>query len=263
MDLGITGKIALVAASSKGLGKAVALGLAQEGANLIICARNPETLESTKQEIQRKFPVEVLSVPTDLTKPDEIKELVAKASTHFGTIHILVNNAGGPPAGFFEDLSDAQWQNGFEITLMSAVRLTREVLPLMKKQKWGRIVNITSISVKQPINELLLSNSIRLGVIGWAKTVANQVAATGITINNVCPGYTKTARVRELLADRAKMENSTPDAVAGEITRGIPMGRMAESEEVASLAVFLASERASYLTGTTIQVDGGAVRGVV
>ncbi|MFQ5823669.1 MAG: SDR family oxidoreductase [bacterium] len=262
MDLGLSGKVALVAASSQGLGKAVAMGLAHEGARVVICARSKEQLESTCGEIQSKTGAEILSVQADLTKYNEIKNLVAATIKSFSTIHILVNNAGGPPPGFFGELSDEDWNKGFELTLMSAVRLTREVLPFMKKQKWGRIINIASISVKQPIDNLLLSNSLRLGVLGWAKTVSSQVAAEGILINNVCPGWTRTERVKELLQARSKAEGRTPEAIEKRIVNGIPMERMGVPEELANLVVFLASERASYITGTSIQVDGGAVKGI-
>jgi 3-oxoacyl-[acyl-carrier protein] reductase len=159
-------------------------------------------------------------------------------------------------------MPDEAWQKAVDLTLMSSVRLTREVLPLMRKQKWGRIVNITSVSVKQPINELLLSNSLRLSVIGWAKTLASQLASEGVLINNVCPGWTRTERVSEIIQARAKSSGQRPHEIDQSITGDIPMGRMGKPEELANLVVFLASERASYITGTSIQVDGGAVQGI-
>jgi len=262
MDLGLSNKIALVAAASQGLGKAVARGFAEEGAKVVICSRNVEAFEAAKQEIESATGAEVLALQADLTKPSDIRALVEKVIERFGAIHILVNNAGGPAAGFFADMSDEDWQRGVELTLMSSVRLTREVLPFMKKQKWGRIVNITSVSVKQPINELLLSNSLRLSVVGWAKTLSNQVAAEGILINNVCPGWTRTARVVEIFNARAEAQNTTPAAVEADITGSIPMHRLGRPEELANLVVFLGSECASYITGTSIQVDGGSVQGI-
>ncbi len=262
MDLGLRDKVTLVAASSQGLGKAVALGFAREGARVVINGRHQETLQATKKEIEQSTGAEVLAVQADLTQADEIKKLVQTTVEQFKTVHVLVNNAGGPPPGFFEELDDTAWQSAFHLTLMSSVRLTREVLPFMKKQNWGRIINITSVSVKQPINDLLLSNSLRLGVVGWSKTVASQVANKGILINNVCPGFTRTDRVRSLLEARARAENTTPEAIEKRITETIPMGRMGEPEELANLVVFLGSERSSYITGTTIQVDGGAVKGI-
>ncbi|NIR47819.1 SDR family oxidoreductase [candidate division KSB1 bacterium] len=263
MDLRISDKVALVAASSQGLGKAVALGLAREGAKLVLCSRNEKNLEAAKNEIQSQTGGDILTVLVDLMKPADIKKLVTRATETFETIHILVNNAGGPPAGVFWDLDDASWQKGVDLTLMSSVRLTREILPLMRKQKWGRIINITSVSVKQPIDELLLSNSLRLSVVGWAKTLANQVASEGILINNVCPGWTRTDRVEQIIQGRAKSSNQKPEEIEKALTDTIPMGRLGKPEELADLVVFLASERASYITGTSIQVDGGAVKGIL
>jgi 3-oxoacyl-[acyl-carrier protein] reductase len=262
MDLGLSDKVALVAASSQGLGKAVAVGLAKEGAKVVICARGEEKLAAARDEIRNKTESEVLSIQADLTKKKDVEKLIAETLKAFGTVHVLVNNAGGPPPGFMWDLSDDDWIKGFELTLMSSVRLTREALPLMKKQGWGRIINITSVSVKQPIDNLLLSNSLRLGVLGWAKTLASQVASEGILINNVCPGWTRTDRVEELLRVRAKAEGSSPEIIEKQILSSIPMARMGDPVELANLVVFLASERASYITGTTIQVDGGAVKGI-
>lgn len=262
MDLGLRDKVAIVAGASQGLGKAVALGLASEGANVVVCSRRTDALETTKKEIESATHAKVLAIPADVTRPVDIKKLVEKSVSEFGTIHILVNNAGGPPPGFFENLTDTDWQKGTDLTLMSAVRLTREVLPILKNQKWGRIINITSVSVKQPIDDLLLSNSLRLAVIGWAKTLANQVAADGILVNNVCPGWTRTGRVEQLFNARAEAQNKSPEEIETGISKLIPAGRLGEPEELANLVVFLTSERASYITGTSIQVDGGAVKGI-
>jgi 3-oxoacyl-[acyl-carrier protein] reductase len=263
MDLGIQGKVALVAASSGGLGLATAKGLHSEGAKVVICSRSEENLEAARSQIMDQTGGDALAVQADLTQPKDISRMVSKVAETFGTVHILVNNAGGPPAGFFPDMTDEHWQKGVDLTLMSSVRLTRAVLPFMKEQGWGRIINITSVSVKQPINELLLSNSLRLSVIGWSKTLSSQVAADGILVNNVCPGWTRTERVNEIIAARAKAQNTQADEIDQAITADIPMGRMGKPEELANLIVFLASECASYITGTSIQVDGGAVRGIL
>ena len=263
MDFGIEKKVALVAASSRGLGKAVAHALAREGAQVTICARDRSRLEAAQQDIARDTGAQVLAVPADLTRREDIQRLVAQTVETYGTVHILVNNAGGPPPGVFWELEDESWQKAVDLTLLSSVRLTREVLPYMRKQNWGRIVNITSVSVKQPINELLLSNSVRLAVVGWAKTLATQLASEGILVNNVCPGWTRTERVEEIIQARAQHSGEPPEKIAAAIVQDIPMGRMGQPEELANLVAFLASERASYITGTTIQVDGGAVRGIL
>ena len=261
MDLGLDGQVALVAASSKGLGKACALAFAREGARVVICARDEGELVKTKEEIRDRHGVEVLALSCDLTQASAIRRLVDAAAAKFGTIDILINNSGGPPPGFFPDMEDEDWQNAFDLTVMSSVRLTREVLPLMKKQQYGRIVNITSISVKQPIDQLLLSNSLRLAVVGWAKTLSNQVAGEGITINNVCPGWTLTGRVEQLLRSQAETRNISIEEAEKTITDGIPMRRLGSPEEFADLIVFLGSRRSAYMTGTTIQIDGGMTAG--
>lgn len=260
MDLGIGNKVALVAASSQGLGKAVATGLAHEGAKVVMCSRNKEAIRAAAEDVKKIASAEVIAVQADLTVPSDIKRLVAQTAETFGAIHILVNNAGGPPAGIFADMSDDHWQRAVDLTLMSSVRLTRATLPFMRKQEWGRVINITSVSVKQPINELLLSNSLRLSVLGWSKTLSNQVAKDGILVNCVCPGWTRTERVIEIFDARAKTHGTTSDAVEASITAGIPMARLGKPDELANLVVFLASEKASYMTGTSIQVDGGAVQ---
>ena len=261
MDLGLTGKVVLVAASSKGLGKATAMAFAREGARVVICARNKEALAQAEDEIRRHYPTEVLALDCDLTQVEEIKKLVEAVMDNFGRVDVLVNNAGGPAPGFFPDMGDEDWEQAYQLSLMSSVRLTREVLPVMLRQKYGRIVNITSVTVKQPIDQLLLSNSIRMGVIGWAKTLSNQVADKGITINNVCPGWTRTGRVDSLLKSQADARGISVDEAEKAITEAIPMQRMGTPQEFADLVVFLGSERAGYMTGTTIQIDGGMTVG--
>ena len=261
MDLGLSGKVALIAASSKGLGKACALAFAREGARVVICARDKETLVQTENELRRQCNADVLSIPCDLTDGGSIKNLVRDVTGSFGTIDVLVNNAGGPSPGYFLDMQDDAWDQAYQLSLMSSVRLTREVLPFMKKQKYGRIVNITSVTVKQPIDQLVLSNSLRMGVIGWAKTLSNQVAGEGITINNVCPGWTRTGRVDALLRNQAGDQGISVEDAERKITDLIPMRRMGTPDEFAELVVFLASNSAAYITGTTIQIDGGLTAG--
>lgn len=263
MDLELKERIAIVAASSRGLGKACALELAREGAQVVISARDRARLVAAADEIRDVTGVEVLPVETDLTNAAQIQHLVNVTLQHYDHIDILVTNNGGPPAGFFDDFDDQAWLTAHQMILMSAVRLIRAVLPTMRAQQWGRIINITSVSVKQPIDNLLLSNVYRPGVIGLAKTLSAQVAADGITINNVAPGYTRTDRVLELAQARAAAQGQTVEKVLADTTVSYPMKRMGEPEELAALVAFLASERASYITGTTIQVDGGYVRGIM
>lgn len=263
MDLGLKERVAIVAASSRGLGKACARELAREGATVVICARDRAQLQATAGEIGQETGAQVLPVTIDLTDAAQIQHLVAEAQQRFGRIDILVSNNGGPPAGRFDDFDDDTWLAMHQLTLMSAVRLIRAVLPAMRTRQWGRIINITSVSVKEPIDNLLFSNVYRPGVIGLAKTLSAQVAAAGITINNVAPGYTRTDRVLELAKARAAEQGKTIEEVLADRTASLPMQRMGEPEELAALVAFLASERAGYITGATIPVDGGNLKGLL
>ncbi|RMF84327.1 MAG: SDR family oxidoreductase [Nitrospinota bacterium] len=262
MDLGIAGKVALVAASSKGLGKAVALGLAREGARVTICARGEEALQRAAAEIRADTGAEVFPVVADVSRSEEIKRLVQATLERFGRIDILVNNAGGPPAGTFFTLSEADWEQGLALNLFSTIRLCQEVIPIMRRQQWGRIINITSITAKQPIETLVISNVIRSGVLGLAKTLSHELARENILVNSVCPGYILTERMYEVAQRQAAEKGITPEAAIQENARAVPMGRVGQPEEFANLVVFLASERASYITGTAIQIDGGLYRGL-
>ncbi|MFX0096813.1 MAG: SDR family oxidoreductase [Candidatus Hodarchaeota archaeon] len=263
MDLGLEGKVAIVAASSKGIGKAIALALAREGTKLAICARGEEALRATADEIIGKTGVEVLAIKADVTVEEDVQELVRSAAKKFGRIDILVSNSGGPPTGVFEDIPQETWEKAVDLNLMSTIYLCRAVIPYMKKQKWGRIINMTSVSVKQPINGLILSNAVRAGVVGLSKSLSNETAKDNILINVVGPGYTLTERVRELARSKAAKEGISEEEVYEAWEGRIPLGRLAQSEEIANLVVFLASEKASYITGTTIQVDGGLVKSLL
>src|SRR6266478_1592900 len=264
MDLGLRNKGALVLAASKGLGRACAAALAAEGAHVTIGARNEQVLEKTAQEIQRASGSRVLAVPTDVTRQENLEAIVAATVREFGCIDILVNNAGGPPAGKFESFGDAQWQAAFELNLLSTVRLIRLVLPHMRKTGSGRIITIVSTSVKQPIDGLLLSNAIRTGVVGLAKTLSVELAPDNITVNNVCPGSILTDRLRQIYRINERVQQGESEkAVLAEMARGIPMGRIGAPEGLGALVAFLASQQAAYITGTTIQVDGGLVRSLL
>lgn len=260
MDLGLKDKVALVAAASRGLGRAVAEELAAEGASLILCARDTKTLAETTASIAAQTGAHVLAVPADVTDAAQVEQLVSSGLERFGRIDILVTNAGGPPAGRFDQLSHEQWEQAVRLTLYSAVHLARQVLPGMKDRRWGRILNITSIAVKQPVENLLLSNSLRAAVTGFARTLANEVAADGITVNNILPGYTRTERLEDLARMMADKEGISANEFRAKWEDEIPMGRLGEPREFAAVAAFLVSERASYITGTSIQVDGGWIK---
>jgi 3-oxoacyl-[acyl-carrier protein] reductase len=260
MDLGLKGKVALVAAASRGLGRAVAEEFAAEGASLVICARGDRELDSVASSIERQTGASVLPVHGDVSVPADVRRIVEVGLARFGRIDILVNNAGGPPSGRFEDLSQENWDAAVKLTLGSVLEFTRAVLPGMKERGWGRILNITSIAVKQPVDNLMLSNSVRAAVTGFARTLANEVAHFGVTVNNILPGYTRTERVEQLATAAAQRESISAEDFVARWESEIPMRRLGEPREFAALAAFLVSERASYITGTSIPVDGGWTR---
>jgi len=263
VDLGLKDKVALVTAASRGLGKAVAWEFAQEGARVAICARGEETLRATAAEISSETGSEVLPVVADVTLAAEIKTLVFSVEEHFGRIDVLVNNAGGPPTGAFLDFDDQDWEAALRLNLISTVRLCRAVLPGMRTRSWGRIVNITSVTVKQPMDGFILSTAARSAVAGMAKSLANECSTQGITVNNVCPGYTLTDRVKSLAEKQAANDGKSVQEIIESFAANIPARRLGRPEELATLVVFLASERAAYITGTTIQVDGGYVKSLL
>ncbi len=262
MELGLRGKVAVVAAASKGLGKAVALGLAAEGVNVAVCSRDRAAIERAAEEIEAKTGAAVLAVPADLTEPAAVQEFVRRAAERFGRIDILFANSGGPPPGSFEDLDDAAWERAFALNHLSAVRLTRAVLPHLRRQGGGSIVYSTSIAVKQPIENLMLSNSVRSAVVLMAKTLVHEVARDNIRVNVVCPGRIYTERIEQLDASRAQRTGLSVAEVAHQAEAAIPLGRSGRPEEFADVVVYLCSDRASYLTGNVIQIDGGQYRGV-
>src|ERR1700694_663224 len=309
MELGLTGRVAIVAAASKGLGRAVAEELAREGAHVAICARTASTLDEAAAHIQKTTSREVFHRALDVTDSTAVAAFVAAAEARFGRIDICVTNSGGPPSNLFKSTNAEDWRSAVDQLLMSTVFFAKETLPRMQKNKWGRLITITSSAVKQPVDGLLLSNSIRAAVTGLARTLANEYAADGITVNNVCPGYTRTARLdglastisarsgskpagvfahwgREIPADGITVNNVCPgytrtarlDGLASTISarsgskpaevfahweREIPAGRLGTPKEFAAVVAFLASERASYVNGASIAVDGGLVRSLL
>lgn len=263
MDLGLQGKVALVAGASRGLGKQVAAALAREGAKVGICARDALALENVAKDISSKFNTEVWFFPADLSRPEEARRFAREALAKFGTTHILVNNAGGPPSSPFMDLEEEQWLEAFYLNFMSAIVLSKEVIPSMLQQGWGRIINLTSVAVKQPIDGLILSNAIRAAVHGWAKSLSNELASRGVLVNCVCTGFMRTERVENLAEQMAEKRGVKKEDIIEGWESQIPMGRLGRPEELADLVVFLASERAGYITGTSIAIDGGYCKGLL
>lgn len=263
MDLGLTDRVAIVAAASKGIGYACAHELAREGVRVFLCSRDEKRASKAAEKIHQETGAAVAGVGADVTDEESVKQLVSLATELAGHIDILVTNAGGPPATTFDQTDLDSFRKAFELNALSAIRFAKLVLPAMRKQKWGRIINITSVSVKQPIEGLILSNTVRAGLTGWAKTVATEVAAEGVTVNNVAPGYTLTERQEELAQARSQALGKTREEIIATWATQGPMGRIGKPEEIAAAVAFLASERASYITGVTLQVDGGWVRSLL
>jgi 3-oxoacyl-[acyl-carrier protein] reductase len=263
MDFGLKDRVALVAAASRGIGFAAARELAREGARVFLCSRDEAHASEAAQKIHDQTGANVAGIAADVTDNAQTESFVNLALERAGRIDICVTNAGGPPATVFADTDLDMFRKAFEQNALSAIRLAKLVLPGMRAQSWGRIVNITSVSAKQPIEGLLLSNTVRAGLTGWAKTVSNEVAAEGVTVNNVAPGYTLTERQDELAAVRGKALGKSKEEIINSWAFQAPIRRMASAEEIAAAVAFLASERASYITGVTLQVDGGWVRGLI
>lgn len=262
MELGLKGRIAVVAGASKGLGLAVAKALGMEGARMAICARDAGNLKQAADELAA-LGIEVFARTADVSLAEEAAGFVMQASDTLGGVDILVTNAGGPPALPFEAIDNQTWEKGFQLNLMSTIAMIRAALPAMKAKRWGRIINMTSIAVKQPIDGLIISNTIRAGVIGLAKSLSRELAPYNITVNNLLPGYFLTGRVEDLAIKMAKDKGLSPDDVTNTWKREIPLHRLGAPSEFGALAAFIASDKAAYITGASIPIDGGYCRGLM
>jgi len=263
MDLGLKGKIAIVTASSRGIGRATAEILAAEGARITICARTAAAVASAAEQIRGRTGAEVLALEADVTRAEDIERIVARTVEAYGTVNILVNNAGGPPAGTFDEVADEAWQAAFELTLLSVIRMTRAVLPHMRRAGGGAIINLQSTSVKVPLDNLILSNTIRTGVIGLAKSLSLELGRDNIRVNNVLPGAIMTDRQREMLARQSARSGKSVEEIIRLREAAIPLGRFGEAKDLGDMIAFLASDRARYVTGVTVQVDGGLARSLM
>jgi 3-oxoacyl-[acyl-carrier protein] reductase len=263
MDLKLSGRVALVNAASRGLGRGIAEALAAEGARLVISSRSQEAIERTAAEIAEQYGGEVVPVGADVSRPEAAEMLVGEAIGRFGQLDILVNNSGGPPGGYFADFDDAAWQNAFELLLLNVVRMVRASVPHLRASGHGRVVNVASTSVRQPIRGLILSNSLRAGVVGLAKTLSDELAPDQITVNTVLPGRILTDRLREgFLAPAREAGMPVDDLARREVAKEVPLGRVGETEDMGSLVAYLCSDLAAYITGQLIAVDGGQLRGI-
>lgn len=260
MDLKLKGKTVLVSASSGGIGRAAVEEFIKEGCNVAMCSSSKTNLLKAVEEIKGLYKYEPFWTVCDINKSSDIEKAVNVVKENFGPIDVLVNNCGGPTPGYFDSLSDEDWQYAFDQVLMSAVRFTRLVLPDMKDKHWGRVINVTSLSVKQPVDNLILSNSLRSALTAMMKTLSNEYGKYNITFNSVAPGYTLTARLYELAVSRAKESGESHEHVLAQMANNVPMKRLARPDELGSYIVYLASEQAGYITGTTTQVDGGIIK---
>jgi 3-oxoacyl-[acyl-carrier protein] reductase len=257
VDLGLKGRVAAVAAASKGLGRATAAALAREGCSVAVCSRDPKKARAAAETIERETGARVIGVGADVANRADCERFIGETVAAFGRLDILVTNTGGPSPGTFDSIDGALWDQAYAVTLANIVNLVRAAVPHMKERKWGRIVNIASLSGKQPIDGLILSNTFRPAIVGLSKALSKEYGAHGVLVNTLCPGYTRTDRLEELAEDRSKRLGITRDQYYESLTKIVPLGRIAEPEEFANVAAFLCSERASFVSGVTLAVDGG------
>jgi len=262
MDLGLKDRVALVAASSQGIGRATAEAFAAEGCRVAMCARNQQALQAAAEKIRTRYNVEVLAQAFDVTNAAEVNRFVTLVAEQFGSVDICVTNAGGPPARGFLAATLEEWQRALEMNFLSTVYFAREVIPHMQRRRWGRIITLTSITTKQPVSDLVLSNAVRTAVVGLVKSLANEFGKDGILVNNVGPGFTATERLKELAKARASSSGKSEEEIFAGWAADAPLQRLGEPSEVADTIVWLASERASYITGQTVLVDGGMYKGL-
>ncbi len=262
MDLGLKGRGVIVAASSQGIGRATAEAFAREGAQVAMCARTEATLRSAADSIRSATGAEVFAEPLDVTDAPRVQRFVEQVAKQFGRIDVCVTNAGGPPAKNFLSISPDEWRKAVDLNFLSVVHLAKAVIPHMQRHRWGRIITITSVTVKQPVAELIMSNAVRAAVVGLVKTLSNEFGKDGILVNNVAPGYTATERLQELAAVRALAAGTSPEQIYQSWTAEIPLRRLGDPKDIADVILWLASERAAYVTGQTVLADGGIYRGL-
>lgn len=262
MESGLKGRVAIVAASSQGIGRATAHALAAEGAVVAMCSRDEKKLRAAAEEVRNRHGGEVFAQPADVTDAAAVRAFVAGVADRFGRIDICVTNAGGPPAKTFLTITVEEWRRALELNFLSVIHFAREVIPHMQRHRWGRLITLTSVAVRQPVRDLIMSNAVRTGVVGLVKSLANEFGPDGVLVNNVAPGYTATDRLNELAGAQALAAGVPAEEVERRWAAEIPIGRLGRPEEIADVIVFLASERASFITGQTIVVDGGLYKGL-
>jgi 3-oxoacyl-[acyl-carrier protein] reductase len=262
MDLGLKNRSVIIAASSEGIARVTAAKFAAEGARIAMCSRDESKLHAAAEEIRKRYSAEVIATPLDVTDETAVQAFVQQVADRYGSVDACITSAGGPPAKMFLETTAGEWTRAVDLNFMSVVHLARAVLPWMRCRQWGRIVTITSVSVRQPISDLIYSNSVRAGVVGLVKSLSNEFGKDGITVNNVAPGYTATERLNHLIQKRASDLGIGPEEYAVRLAADVPVKRLAQPDEVADAIVWLASERASYVTGQTLLVDGGLFKGL-